>query len=102
MKKKNIIILIGVYQQRYYQQYIYLKALKNADNEDCNNNSYNLNLTFDNNITDKKLAANYNLVVKTIAEDEEVKLKINTKLEITKESSILQINISNAKKDFEF
>ena len=48
------------------------------------------------------MAANYNLVVKTIAEDEEVKLKINTKLEITKESSILQINISNAKKDFEF
>ena len=65
-----------------------LKALKNADNEDCNNNSYNLNLTFDNNITDKKFAANYNLVVKTIAEDEEVELKINTKLEITKESSI--------------
>ena len=75
----------------------YDKNILNLKISDNNNNPYNLTLTFDNNITDNKMTANYNLVVKTIAEDEEVELKINTKLEITKESSITQINISNAK-----
>lgn len=75
----------------------YDKNKLNLKISDSNNNTYNLNLTFDNNITDNKVAANYNLVVKTIAEYEKVELKINTKLEITKESSIPQINISNAK-----
>lgn len=75
----------------------YDKNKLNLKISDSNNNPYNLTLTFDNNITDNKMTANYNLVVKTIAEDEEVELKINTKLEITKESSIPQINISNAK-----
>lgn len=75
----------------------YDKNKLNLKISDSNNNPYNLTLTFDNNITDNKMTANYNLVVKTIAEYEEVELKINTKLEITKESSIPQINISNAK-----
>lgn len=75
----------------------YDKNKLNLKISDSNNNPYNLILTFDNNITDNKMTANYNLVVKTIAEYEEVELKINTKLEITKESSIPQINISNAK-----
>ncbi len=75
----------------------YDKNKLNLKISDNNNNPYNLTLTFDNNITDNKMTANYNLVVKTIAEYEEVELKINTKLEITKESSIPQINISNAK-----
>ena len=75
----------------------YDKNKLNLKISDSNNNPYNLTLTFDNNITDNKMTANYNLVVKTIAEDEEVEFKINTKLEITKESSIPQINISNAK-----
>lgn len=75
----------------------YDKNKLNLKISDSNNNPYNLTLTFDNNITDNKVAANYNLVVKTIAEYEKVELKINTKLEITKESSIPQINISNAK-----
>lgn len=75
----------------------YDKNKLNLKISDSNNNPYNLILTFDNNTTDNKMTANYNLVVKTIAEYEEVELKINTKLEITKESSIPQINISNAK-----
>ena len=75
----------------------YDKNKLNLKISDSNNNPYNLTLTYNNNITDNKVAANYNLVIKTIVEYEEVELKINTKLEIFKESSIPQINISNAK-----
>ncbi len=81
----DTVILTGSYDKD--------KLNLNVSDNDIN---FDFSLTFNNNITKDNAAANYNLVIKTKSEEDELVVNADLKLGITKDNTIPKVDISNA------
>ena len=82
----DTVILTGSYDKD--------KLNLNVSDNDIN---FDFSLTFSENITKDNADANYNLVVKTKSEEDEIVISADVKLGITKDNTIPKVDISNAK-----
>ena len=81
----DTVILTGSYDKD--------KLNLNVSDNDIN---FDFSLTFNNNITKDNVAANYNLVIKTKSEEDELVVNADLELGITKDNTIPKVDISNA------
>lgn len=81
----DTVILTGSYDKN--------KLNLNFSDNDIN---FDFSLTFNNNITKDNAAANYNLVIKTKSEEDELVVNADLELGITKDNTIPKVDISNA------
>lgn len=81
----DTVILTGSYDKD--------KLNLNVSDNDIN---FDFCLTFNNNITKDSAAANYNLVIKTKSEEDELVVNADLELGITKDNTIPKVDISNA------